>query len=246
MKRPSQFLLLSDRSSMTKPLCWVLLATVASLSCNGPTLPSRTLPSPTAPSAVPTGSSPFPTGSYTGLTGSYTLTLIASPSCAMVTDSISHQAMPFPESARVRHYNAEFSGISGVLTRAGGGGGSISIGGIDHYAYYGSPLLWVNDRVLTIIVPPDAEDLAGRNDSLSQGGPTCSGGDYWWEGSNDSEVFDACGTWRASMDDPTRIAGTINGAFGYYRGGGTGVGPNWKTVDLFCRATDHQFILTAR
>jgi hypothetical protein len=82
------------------------------------------------------------------------------------------------------------------------------------------------------------EDLAGRNDSLLQGGPTCSGGDYWWEGSNDSEVFDACGTWRASMDDPTRIAGTINGAFGYYRGGATGGGPNWKTVDLFCRATD--------
>ena len=32
-----------------------------------------------------------------------------------------------------------------------------------------------------------------------------------------TEVFEACGTWRASIDDPARIAGTVNGTFGYLR-----------------------------
>jgi hypothetical protein len=104
----------------------------------------------------------------------------------------------------------------------------------------------VRGRDLTIIVPPNAEDLARRDDSILQGGPTCSGGDYWWEAVSADEVFDTCGTWRATIDDPTQIAGTIDGAFGYYKGGGGGDGPNWKSVDLFCRAKDHQFKLTKR
>jgi hypothetical protein len=170
------------------------------------------------------------------------LTLIASPSCATVTDWISHQPMSFPDSVRVRHYTAEFNGISGMLTSSTGG--HIAIGGIDHYVYYGLPLLQVSGRDLTIIVPPNAADLAGRDDSVLEGGPTCSGGDYWWESVSTAEVFDTCGTWRASMDDLTRIAGTIDGAFGYYNSGGGGGGPNWKAVDLFCRAKDHQFTLT--
>jgi hypothetical protein len=204
---------------------------------------------PTAPDGPiePAGGS-GPTGSAgVGLTGSYTLTLAASPSCAMVTDWITHQATPFPDSVRVRHYNAEFTGASGILTPTDSPAGQqIPIGGIDHYVYYGSSLLSVSNGVLQIIVPPDAADIARRNDALLEGGPTCSGGDYWWESVSSTEVFDTCGTWRASMDDPARIAGTIDGAFGYYKGGGAGPGPNWKTRDLFCRASDHQFTLTKR
>jgi hypothetical protein len=160
----------------------------------------------------------------------------------MVTDWITHQVMPFPDSVRIRHYNAEFTGASGILTPIDGPAGQqIPIGGIDHYVYYGSSLLSVNDGVLVIVVPPDAGDIARRNDALLEGGPTCSGGDYWWERVSSTDVFDTCGTWRASVEDPARIAGTIDGAFGYYKGGGSG--PNWMTADLFCRAHDHQFTL---
>jgi hypothetical protein len=200
------------------------------------------LPSgPTGPTASPAA---LPTSAGVGLTGSYTLTLIASPSCAMVTDWITHQALPFPDSVRVRHYNAEFTGASGVLTPVDGPAQQISIGGIDHYVYNGSALLSVTNGVLQVIVPPDAEDLARRNDALLDGGPTCSGGDYWWESVSSTEVFDTCGTWRASVDDPTRIAGTIDGAFGYYNYKGVAL-PAF-TTDLFCRAKDHQFTLTKR
>ncbi len=61
-----------------------------------------------------------------------------------------------------------------------------------------------------------------------------------------TEVFDTCGTWRASIDDPMHIAGTIDGAFGYYSGPNGVDGPDWMTVDLLCRAKDHQFTLTKR
>jgi hypothetical protein len=217
-------------------LCWALLAVGTTLGCNRS--------SATAPSPPAVDSSTFSSGSYAGLTGSYTLTLTASPSCAIVTDWISHQSLPFPDAARVRHYNADFSGISGTMTPTDHPGQSMHIGGIDRYVYYGLPLLRVNDGTLTVIVPPSAEDLAVRNDSLFQGGPTCSGGDYWWESLSPTEVFDICGTWRASLDDPNRIVGTIDGAFGYYKGVVTG--PDWKKADLFCRAKDHQFTLTSR
>src|SRR5260370_33490521 len=112
------------------------------------------------------------------------------------------------------------------------------MGGV-HY-FDNSTLRSVPGSDHTIIVPPSAGNLARRDDSLL-GEPTCSGGDYWWEVLSSTEVFDMCGTWRASMDDPPRIAGTIDGAFGYYKG----VGPHW-TTDLFCRAHDHQFTLDKR
>jgi hypothetical protein len=95
------------------------------------------------------------------------------------------------------------------------------------------------------VAPIDKSHRQG-GDALLDGGPTCAGGDYWWESVSTTEVFETCGSWRALTDDPTRIPGTIDGAFGYYKGGGVGPGPNWKTEDLFCRATDHQFTLTTR
>jgi hypothetical protein len=173
--------------------------------------------------------------------GSYDLTLVASPNCSAVVEWNSHQVMPFPESARVRRYAAEFTGASGELTPTDGAVGRIPIGGVDHYVYFGVMLLTVSNGQLTIVVPPDGGDIDGRNDALLGGAPSCAGGDYWWENLSSTEYFELCGTWRAPVDDPMRITGTIHGAFGYYKG----MGPNW-TTDLFCRAADHQFTLTRR
>jgi len=225
----------SGNSKVIRHLCWGLVVAV-SLACGNP------VPPPTGPTPPPTGTS-FPTGSYSGLDGSYTLTLTASPSCSTVTDAISHQVMAFPEYVRVRRYDAQFSGISGMLTATDGTRNGVPLGGIDRYAYYGQPLLWVQDNALTIIVPPGAERLEPVG---SPEGPdaTCAGGDYWWEIFNGTEIFEACGTWKGSVADPARIAGTIDGAFGYYNTQGTTL-PQ-KRTSLFCRAADHQFTLTPR
>ena len=130
-----------------------------------------------------------------------------------------------------------------MLTATDGTRNGVPLGGIDRYAYYGQPLLWVQDNALTIIVPPGAERLEPVG---SPEGPdaTCAGGDYWWEIFNGTEIFEACGTWKASVADPARIAGTIDGAFGYYNTQGTTL-PQ-KRTSLFCRAADHQFTLTPR
>ena len=225
--------------SLAMRLC-VLLITVGSSGCS----PSHSILVPPAATAEPTATGgptapDLPTNS--GLVGSYDLTLVASPTCSAVAEWDSHQIMPFPESARVRRYVADFTGASGQLTPTDGADGRISIGGVDRYIYYGTNLLTVRDGQLTIVVPPDAGDISRRNDALLGGPPSCAGGDYWWEYLSRTEVFEMCGTWRASVDDPMRITGTIDGAFGYYKG----VGPNW-TTDLFCRANNHRFTLTRR
>jgi hypothetical protein len=147
--------------------------------------------------------------------------------------------MPFPESVRLRRYDAELANGAGKLTASDGTGNHVLIGGIDHYIYSGQPLMFVDANQLTIIVPP--ADGGGYIKSS----PTCAGGDYWWEilsnAAGDNQVFELCGTWRGSMENPERIDGTISGSFGYYRG----VGPRWKT-DLFCLAPDHHFTLAKR
>jgi hypothetical protein len=218
----------SVSSQAMRHLSWVL-AVAAAVACNSPTQSTSPLS--------------LTTGSYSGLNGSYSLTLVASPSCATVTDGVSHQVMAFPEYVRTRRYDAEFSGISGMLTATDGTGNQVPLGGIDHYAYYGQHLLWIQNNVLTIIVPPGSDRLEPVG---TPEGPdaTCAGGDYWWEILNGTEIFEACGTWKASVADPTRIAGTIDGAFGYYNTKGTSL-PQ-ESTNLFCRATDHQFILTPR
>jgi hypothetical protein len=225
---------------MVTRFCSVLFVAVLSLGCDKsmPFIMNSSSPD------IPTSGGAFPTGPYTRLAGSYTLTLTASPSCATVTDWITQHPMPFPDTVRVRRYIADFDGVSGTLTPADDPSAKISIGGIDHDVYYGSPLFWVRDSTLTIVVPPNAQDLAQRDDSALQGRPTCSGGDYWWESVSSTEVFETCGTWRASVENPTRIEGTIDGAFGYYNHNGVALPA--LTADLFCRAKDHQFTLTKR
>jgi len=172
-----------------------------------------------------------------GPTGSYLVTLTASPSCEFVTDSVTHQPLPFPDSARVRRYGAEFANGAAMLTATDNAANRVPLGGIDHYIYYGMPLMSVTGTELTILVPGNT--LAFGND------PSCAGGDYWWEILSEApgpqEAFELCGTWRGSMEDPMRIEGTITGAFAYYKG----VGPNW-TNDLFCSASDHHFSLLKR
>jgi hypothetical protein len=69
--------------------------------------------------------------------------------------------------------------------------------------------------------------------------PLCAGGDYWYEAFTATEGFEACGRWRALIDDALYITGTVDGTFGY--GDRTLPGSH-----RFCRASDHQFTLTRR
>ena len=75
--------------------------------------------------------------------------------------------------------------------------------------------------------------------------PSCAGGDYWWEviaqRPGESEGFESCGIWRATVGDPSRIEGTISGSFVYVKG----TGPKW-TTDLFCWAPDHRFVMVKK
>jgi len=143
--------------------------------------PSQVSPSPKPPS------SPAPQG-LSGPTGSYTVTLTASPSCEVVTDSVSGQTMPLPDSVRLRRYDAQFADGAGKLTALDGTGNQVSVGGIDHDIYSGQPLMFATGNELTIIVPPS--DGGGYIKST----PTCAGGDYWWEVfsnvAGDNQVFE--------------------------------------------------------
>jgi hypothetical protein len=160
-----------------------------------------------------------------------------------VKDTFSGQMLPFPAAVRVRQYAGEFVGGTATLRAMDGTGNSVSLGGIDNYAYPGRPLMTLQGNTLTIVVPPDD---GGRP-------TTCAGGDYWWEVfdktaerrgfviSESDHVFELCGTWAGVAQESGRIEGTISGSFGYY----VGRGPNY-TTDLFCRAADHHFSLVKR
>jgi hypothetical protein len=146
--------------------------------------------------------------------------LTASPSCSAVTDSVTHRTMSFPEQAQTRRFAATLT--DSTLFVSTGGSYEASRAG----------------NQLTIIVIPSAADL---NNSAAG----CGGGDYWWDGFGTAtpygyvEHVEVCGTWHAQITDPSRISGTIDGAFLYYKG----IGPKFDTV-LYCRAADHQFTIT--
>ena len=177
-----------------------------------------------------------PAGS--GPTGSYALTLTASPSCAVVRDSVSGAMVPMPESALVRRYDAEFSDGSGRLTAADGTGNRVPLGGIDRYIYAGMALMTMEADTLTIIVPP----RDGGGYIVAE--PSCAGGDYWWEPFDNAQgtgAFESCGTWTGKIQASGNIEGTMSGSFGYY----LRVDNKW-TTRLFCFATDHRFALVKR
>lgn len=215
-------------------LVCVLLAMSASLACSKSTPRTDGLTRfPVSPTPVP----PTTPVTLSGPTGSYTVTMTASSSCAIVTDAVSGQAVPFPESVRMRSYAGEFVNGLGKLSALDGTGGRIQVGGINTYGYPNGPLMFVREGELTIIVPP----ADGRPYDTAV--PSCAAGDYWWEilsdAPADKEAFESCGTWRGSMANPERIEGTISGSFAYFRG----EGPHWRT-DLFCSAPDHHFTMT--
>ena len=214
----------------------LLAATIASLvvlACSQPSPPTAPTVR-TVPAAVPQPPSP----SASGPTGSYALTLTASPSCAVVKDTVSGGLRPMPETALVRRYEAEFRDGFGRLTAADGTGNQVPLGGVDAYVHPGMPLMTVEADTLTIIVPP------GDGGGYIVATPSCAGGDYWWEPFDDAHgkgAFESCGTWTGKTQPSGNIEGTISGSFGYY----LGKGPNWS-ANLFCRATDHRFTLVKR
>jgi hypothetical protein len=162
-----------------------------------------------------------------------TLTLTASASCSTVTDWVTHRTMSFPEQAKQRRFLAK-------LTDA-----SLFVSSWDPYDASRA------GNQLTIIVPPSAEDLDRRDNSASwqnrppTQSPSCGGGDYWHDNFGAAtpygylEAVEVCGTWHAQIADSSRISGTIDGAFVYYKG----IGPKFDTV-LYCRAADHEFTIT--
>jgi hypothetical protein len=152
-----------------------------------------------------------------------TLTLTMSPTCDVITDSVTHRAMSFPDYARVRHFPVTLTDDSLFVSNGG--------------QYDASR----KGDQLTIVVPPSVDIL---NDPQRQPG-ACGGGDYWWDGFGTAtpygylEHVEVCGTWHAHVDDRSNIHGTLDGAFLYLKG----IGPKFETV-LYCRATDHEFTIT--
>jgi hypothetical protein len=204
-----------------------------------PTVPTNPV-APTVP-APPSGEPPS-----VDLTGQYTLTLLLSPSC-----TTGRQPMPFPSSTQTRNYDATITQRDGqvevVFTPTECSGGYYDRAGIcapippqvdcqtRTYSAGGCALGSVSGHELTFAVIP------------APATPECAGGDYWWEEFTTAEVFEACGTWHASIDAPARITGTVDGTFAYHRAYPDLNSPNrtW-TSQLYCQATDHQFTLTKR
>ena len=226
-----------------------LVATfVAACDAERSTAPLSAGPSPT-PMPPPT-SGPSPTPATVDLTGQYTLTLLASPSCTSVVDGISHQSLPFPSAAQTRSYDAKitqlYNQLEVLFTPAECNGGYYRESGIcapiparvdchtTTFPNGGCALGSVRGREMTFDVTP------------APATPHCGGGDYWWEQFSTTEVFEACGTWRASIDDTARITGTVDGTFGYLRAPPDRNPSHLWESDLYCRATDHQFTLTKR
>jgi len=181
----------------------------------------------TSPSPSLTASSPIPP-----LTS--TLTLTASARCAVVTDWVTHRSLTFPDAARVRHFPAALTDSALFVS-------------IHRDPFAASRA----GNELTVIVPPSAQELNNRDGSavwqnaLQTQVPSRGGGDYWYDGFGTGtpngylEDVEVCGTWHAHIADPSNISGTIDGSFVYYRG----IAPKFETV-LYCRASDHQFMLT--
>jgi len=182
------------------------------------------------------------------IAGEYTLTLLASPTCTAVVDGISQQPLPLPTAAQMRRYDAKVTQRSGqlevVFTPAECSGG-----------YYREPGICgplpapLNCQMRAFAAGGCASGVvSGRDMSFNvtpaPATPHCAGGDYWSEQFTATEVFEACGIWRASIDDPARITGTVDGTFGYLRAPAERYRGHFWESDLYCRATDHHFTLT--
>ena len=108
------------------PVVAVLSATVASGACDSMTRPS------TLPNDVPSG--PVGGSGASGPTGSYALTVTASSSCANVTDAVTGQTVPFPDSVRERRYTAEFANGAATVKATDGTRNEVKIGGTDSFS----------------------------------------------------------------------------------------------------------------
>ena len=183
---------------------------------------------PTAASSTPTASTPTastPTAPAVVLTGDYTLTLMASPSCVTVADYFTGRLVAFPDSARIRSYEAK-------VTQDSSGNVTTDLTGVGDARQYPIRL---------------KGGLVGSRFSLHNDpwGPfSCS--DWWWEEFAPTEYFEACGSFSATVDDSQNISGTLNGMIGY--GIQTLIDPTHVRTDLLleCPAADHAFALIKR
>src|SRR5262249_41361969 len=137
-------------------------------------LPACNSPSPTGPE-----SSARP-GPLVDVTGQYVFTATASAACDTVTDSISEAALPFPDVARVRTYDAEvhqeFNGRVRIsLVKSGVSSFAVPLQGI------------VVGNTLSIY-----------NDGIFQ---TAACSDLWWEDVGPHQFFEMCGHGQAVVQN---------------------------------------------
>jgi hypothetical protein len=228
-------MLTSFRAIFRPHIVVITFASIFLAACDG--RPSGPLPNgPTLPQ-------PKSTPPNVDITGQYTLTLLASTNCTSVVDNVSGSSLQFPPSVQKRSYDATMTQREGdleiVFTPGECRGGHYQGPGIcgplptnlncrrRTYPNGGCALGSVSGRQMTFHITP------------SPATPSCGGGDYWWEQFSATEVFEACGTGRASIDDDSHISGTVVGTFGYV------VTPSPRSY-RYCGAPDHQFTLTRR
>jgi hypothetical protein len=205
----------------------VLVATISLLTGCGtnPATPSRTapapLPNPATPSPTPTVPAPSPPAFV--LSGNYTLTMTASPSCALVPDRITGQRLALPEAVRTEALDA-------VVTQQESNvkfDFRVSYGEISYEEHLSGSLYGNELSFFTDCIPCTCDEAFGR-----QIAPTDTVG---W-----------CGTWTAVINDPKQISGVFNGGVEYFRTEVQPDGTGRVVFDLQCTASDHRFTLTAR
>src|SRR5713226_8200708 len=91
---------------LTMLMTSLIVALAAGEGCNGS---NRTPTAPTVPPSAP------PAPPAVDLTGAYALTLVASPRCVTVTDTVSRQPLPFPSAVQTRAYDARIAQRGGEL-----------------------------------------------------------------------------------------------------------------------------------
>jgi hypothetical protein len=167
-----------------------------------------------------------------------------------VVDSVNNAATPFPAAAQTRTYDATIRqrgpDLDVAFTPAECHGGFYDRAGVC------APLPQQLDCSRRTLPNGGCASgtVSGRDMTFAiipaPATPRCAGGDYWWEEFTTTEAFEACGTWRASIDDPARIVGTVDGTFHYAKADADLESSRRWISQLYCRATDHQFTLTKR
>jgi hypothetical protein len=210
-----------------KAACLLLVATISLVTGCGtnpgtptPTAPAP-LPNPATPSPTPTAAAPLPPAFV--LSGNYTLTLTASPSCALVPDRITGQRLPLPDAVRTQAFDAVVAQQESDVN-------------FDFRLSWGD-VTW-DDRL--------PGSLNGNELRFSAACVACTCDDAFGRPIAPNDEVGWCGTGTALIDNPKQISGVFSGGLEYFRVDVNPDGSGRVVFDLLCNASDHRFTLTAR